>query len=113
MKKIGWIGYGNTGVPTTDNLRRCGHHLMSYVRNKHKLNVNFDSDKRFIFTDSISKLVEHSDYIFLMLPNDDTNEGVINKLAQIPLNHRLIIKMSTISPNPSLKTEHLLKQHSA
>ena len=84
---------------------------MVYARNKQKLSTDFD--KRFSLTDSLSELVQYSDYIFLMLPNDDSCTDIVNKLIEISLNQKLIINRSTVSPAASIQLAQSLRQYNA
>lgn len=109
MKKIGWIGFGNMGVPMSYNLLNNGHEMMVYSRNIQKMGSKLD--ERFLWTDSLAELVAHSAYIFLMLPDDEACEEIVNRLTAFPLDKRLVINMSTISPDMSIHLAFLLKQH--
>lgn len=109
MKKIGWIGYEKMGKPMVNNLLNAGYGLTVYTRNK----VIANDLPRLDFTDSLAEIVDNSDYIFFMLPNDETCEEVARELIGLPIANKLLINMSTISPDTSIKLQNLFKPHHA
>jgi len=101
-QKIGWIGLGNMGIPMAKNLLKANYEVTVYNRTKEK-------EKELIKLGATSaaspqELIEKCDVVFTMLTNDDAvKEVYLNEtgLLSKPKPNKLIINMSTISPETS------------
>jgi 3-hydroxyisobutyrate dehydrogenase len=101
-QKIGWIGLGNMGNPMAKNLLKANYEVTVYNRTKEK-------EKELIKLGATSaanpqELIEKCDIVFTMLTNDDAvKEVFLNEtgLLSKPKTNKLIINMSTISPETS------------
>jgi len=101
-QKIGWIGLGNMGNPMAKNLLKANYEVTVYNRTKEK-------EKELIKLGATSaanpqELIEKCDIVFTMLTNDDAVKDVfLNEtgLLSKPKTNKLIINMSTISPETS------------
>ncbi len=109
MEKIGWIGFGNMGKPMATNLQKNGYGVMVYVRQAAPSGDGIPPG--FIFTNSLSELVAHSSFIFLMLPNDQACEEILKELVALNTEGNLIVNMSTISPDASVRLGSLLDKN--
>lgn len=101
-EKIGWIGLGNMGNPMVKNLLKANYEVTVYNRTKDKeqelINLGATSAK------SPQELIKNCDIVFTMLTNDDAVKEVFlneNGLLSEPVTGKLIINMSTISPETS------------
>lgn len=101
-RKIGWIGLGNMGIPMAKNILKANYELTVYNRTKEKeqelINLGATSAA------SPQELIEKCDIVFIMLTNDDAVKDVFQNekgLLSKPETGKLIINMSTISPETS------------
>lgn len=111
-QKIGWIGLGNMGNPMVKNLLKANYEVTVYNRTKEKEQelINLGA------TSAISpqELIEKCDIIFTMLTNDDAVKDVFQNeigLLSKPETSKLIINMSTISPETSRYLETISNKH--
>lgn len=98
MERIGFIGLGNMGHPMAKNLENAGFPLTVFNRTKAKTQA-FQQQSRVV--ESVADLVAQSDVIFTMLTNDQAVESVYNDVLKTPIDGKLFIDMSTISPRMS------------
>jgi 3-hydroxyisobutyrate dehydrogenase len=111
-QKIGWIGLGNMGNPMVKNLLKADYEVTVYNRTTEKEKELIDLGAT--SAASPQELIEKCDIVFIMLTNDDAVKDVFqNKtgLLSKPKSGKLIINMSTISPEASkylaeISTEH-------
>ncbi len=95
MKKIGWIGLGNMGLPMAHNLEKANFPLAVYNRSIEKT-ASFNGTNATI-CNSIAELVEQSDLIFTMLTNDEAVTEVYNTIFSLTIAGRIFVDMSTVS----------------
>lgn len=100
--KLGWIGLGNMGNPMVKNLLKAGFEVSIYNRSR-------DKEKELVEAGAVSApdpaaVVAAADIIISMLSNDDAvktvYEGTSGLLAT-PASGKLLIDMSTVSPETS------------
>ena len=112
-QKIGWIGLGNMGNPMVKNLLKADYEVTVYNRTK-------DKEQELIHLGATSatspqELIKKCDIIFTMLTNDDAVKDVFqNKtglLSSKPVTGKLIINMSTISPETSRYLAEISNKH--
>jgi len=112
MKKIGWIGLGNMGMPMAKNLQKANFNLSVYNR-------SVDKTTEFIGTNAgvsntIAELVKDSDIVFTMVSNDTAARSVYDEILAIEtIDGKLFIDMSTISQQLSLTIADELKAKQA
>ena len=112
MKKIGWIGLGNMGIPMAQNLEKAGFPLTVYNRSLGKT-VSFENGKTAI-AKTIGELVHQSDIIFTMITNDAAIEVVYNEILALEnIEGKIFIDMSTISQKLSIATAQKIKSKGA
>jgi len=95
MKKIGWIGLGNMGLPMAHNLEKANFPLAVYNRSIQKT-TSFNGTNATI-CNSIAELVEQSDLIFTMLTNDEAVTEVYNTIFSLTIAGKIFVDMSTVS----------------
>ncbi len=95
MKKLGWIGLGNMGLPMAHNLEKANFPLAVYNRNIEKT-ASFNGTNATI-CNSIAELVEQSDLNFTMLTNDEAVTEVYNTILSLTIAGKIFVDMSTIS----------------
>jgi 3-hydroxyisobutyrate dehydrogenase len=101
--KLGWIGLGNMGNPMTKNLLKAGFEVVVFNRNR-------DKEKELIELGATSaastqELMQTCDVVITMLSNDEAVKEVYeseNGLLSQDNPGKLIINMSTVSPETSL-----------
>ena len=111
--KIGWIGLGNMGNPMVQNLLKAGYQVTVFNRSKEKetalLALGATSAA------SPKELISNCDVIVTMLSNDAAVKDVFeneNGLLAAKITGKLIINMSTVSPETSRYLAALSTNHS-
>ena len=111
-QKIGWIGLGNMRNPMVKNLLKADYEVTVYNRTKEKeqelINLGATSAA------SPEELIKKCDIVFIMLTNDDAVKEVFqnkNGLLLTPETDKLIINMSTISPETSRYLAEICDKH--
>lgn len=100
-KKIGWIGLGHMGTPMALNLVKAGFNISVYNRTAEKMKPLTDAGAK--ACSSIAELREKVDIIFTMLSDDNATKTVYDSLLSEKTTSKLIINMSTISPELAIK----------
>jgi len=111
MKKIGWIGLGNMGLPMAHNLEKANFPLAVYNRSIEKA-TSFNGTNATI-CNSIAELVEQSDLIFTMLTNDEAVTEVYNTILSLTIAGKIFVDMSTISQELSESTAQKIEEKGA
>jgi len=111
MKKAGWIGLGNMGFPMVINLLSAKYEVNIYTSNQGK--ANNMKEKGANISSSIINLAENSDIIFLMLPDDNACQETLDKMKSSDLTGKLIVNMSTVSPQASIRFNTEMKERNA
>ncbi|MCC8434537.1 NAD(P)-dependent oxidoreductase [Brevibacillus sp. M2.1A] len=99
---IGWIGLGNMGIPMASNLLAAGYDVRVWNRTPGKAAplVALGAKK----TATLSELVAESDVLFTMVSDDDAVKAIYtgsDGLLRLPVQGKLAVDMSTISPDTS------------
>lgn len=95
MENIGFIGLGNMGHPMAKNLEKAAVPLTVFNRTSAKVE---DFAEQSQVASTIPDLVAQSDIIFTMLTNDLAVNQVYETLLNCPVEGKLLIDMSTVSP---------------
>ena len=103
MKKIGFIGLGNMGLPMAKNIINAGIEINAFDKSPKaqekaaSLGMNVKN--------TVNEVVRDIDALITMLPNDKAVENVFfeNNLFDQMDQYSLIIESSTISPEVSKK----------
>lgn len=99
---IGWIGLGNMGIPMASNLLAAGYDVRVWNRTPGKAAplVALGAKE----TATLSELVAESDVLFTMVSDDDAVKAIYtgsDGLLSLPVQGKLAVDMSTISPDTS------------
>lgn len=99
---IGWIGLGNMGIPMASNLLAAGYDVRVWNRTPGKAAplVALGAKE----TATLSELVAQSDVLFTMVSDDDAVKAIYtgsDGLLSLPVQGKLAVDMSTISPDTS------------
>ncbi|MGF9905580.1 NAD(P)-dependent oxidoreductase [Brevibacillus porteri] len=99
---IGWIGLGNMGIPMASNLLAAGYDVRVWNRTPGKAAplVALGAKE----TANLSELVAQSDVLFTMVSDDDAVKAIYtgsDGLLSLPVQGKLAVDMSTISPDTS------------
>lgn len=99
---IGWIGLGNMGIPMASNLLAAGYDVRVWNRTPGKAAplVALGAKE----TATFSELVAQSDVLFTMVSDDDAVKAIYtgsDGLLSLPVQGKLAVDMSTISPDTS------------
>lgn len=112
--QLGWIGLGHMGVPMASRLRRAGHPLHVYNRTENKTASLVAEGATSLH--SPRELAEQSDIIFIMLADGNAVESVLHQddgLLASDLKNKIVVNLSTISPEESTQFAQLVEQTGA
>jgi 3-hydroxyisobutyrate dehydrogenase len=109
--KIGWIGLGNMGTPMSQRLIKAGYSVTVYNRSK----AREEALKLTGATTASSPriLMEQVDVVFIMVTDDQAVREIFtgdNGLLGSKTNGKIIINMSTVSPDISKEMASLCNQ---
>jgi 3-hydroxyisobutyrate dehydrogenase len=111
--KLGWIGLGNMGNPMVMNLLKAGFEVSVFNRTKDKEAPLLIAGAK--AASSLQNLKETCDVVLTMLSNDaavkEVFEGPIGLLSAASAG-KIIINMSTVSPETSRYLKTICNQHS-
>ena len=111
MKKIGFIGLGNMGLPMAKNISKAGIEVNAFDLSEKAL-IHAENLGMSIKQDSKSVL-EDIDALITMLPNGSSVEKIFleDNLLEVINKRTLIIESSTISPGISKKISTIAKNY--
>lgn len=108
--QLGWIGLGKMGKPMSEKLIKAGYSLSVYNRSKEK---EGPLKKEGATTASSPKeLFEETDVVFLMVSDDSAVRDIFTGekgLLAASSKNKIIVNMSTVSPEVSREMAILLK----
>ena len=103
MKKVGFIGLGNMGLPMANNILKAGIEVNAFDLSTDAMHK---ADELGMITKSYaSEVIENIDALITMLPNDTAVENIYLKddlIGKISKN-TIVIESSTINPEISKK----------
>lgn len=111
LKKIGWIGLGNMGMPMCQNLIKAGYPAVVNDMIKEKVQSVLDMGAE--WADTPREVAEKADYIFTMLPNGKILRSVTdgeNGISAGITPGKIMIDMSTISAAESVAVAELIEE---
>ena len=111
MKKIGFIGLGNMGLPMANNISKAGIEVNAFdlsekaLKQAENLGMSIKQDSK--------SVLEDIDDLITMLPNGSSVEKIFleDNLLEVINKRTLIIESSTISPGISKKISTIAKNH--
>ena len=111
MKKIGFIGLGNMGLPMANNISKAGIEVNAFdlsekaLKQAENLGMSIKQDSKGV--------LEDIDALITMLPNGSSVEKIFleDNLLEVINKRTLIIESSTISPEISKKISTIAKNH--
>ena len=110
--KLGWIGLGNMGNPMVKNLIKAGFEVVVFNRTKEKETELIESGAK--SAENPQHLLKICDVVFTMLSDDEAvkavfegNSGLLTKEQP----GKLIINMSTVSPETSRYLSEISRKH--
>ena len=111
MKKIGFIGLGNMGLPMANNISKAGIEVNAFDLSEKAL-IHAENLGMSIKQDS-KGVLEDIDALITMLPNGSSVEKIFleDNLFEVINKRTLIIESSTISPEISKKISTIAKNH--
>ena len=110
--KLGWIGLGNMGNPMAKNLIKADFDVVVFNRTKEKETELIQAGAK--SANSPQQLLEICDVVFTMLSNDEAVKAVFEgKLGLLAKKQpgKLIINMSTVSPETSRYLSKISNKH--
>lgn len=111
MKKIGFIGLGNMGLPMANNISKAGIEVNAFDLSEKAL-IHAENLGMSIKQDS-KGVLEDIDALITMLPNGSSVEKIFleDNLLEVINKRTLIIESSTISPEISKKISTIAKNY--
>ena len=111
MKKIGFIGLGNMGLPMAKNISKAGIEVNAFDLSEKAL-IHAENLGMSIKQDS-KGVLEDIDALITLLPNGSSVEKIFleDNLLEVINKRTLIIESSTISPGISKKISTIAKNH--
>jgi 3-hydroxyisobutyrate dehydrogenase len=112
--KLGWIGLGNMGNPIVKNLLKAGYPVTVYNRTKGRDTEVVDAGAS--VAESPQQLAEGCDVIMIMVSDDNAVKQIFNEdngLLKVSLTGKLIIDLSTVSPDTSHELAAICKKQGA
>ena len=111
MKKIGFIGLGNMGLPMANNISKAGIEVNAFdlsekaLKQAENLGMSIKQDSK--------SVLEDIDALITMLPNGSSVEKIFleDNLLEVINKRTLIIESSTISPEISKKISTIAKNY--
>ena len=111
MKKIGFIGLGNMGLPMANNISKAGIEVNAFdlsekaLKKAENLGMSIKQDSK--------SVLEDIDALITMLPNGSSVEKIFleDNLLEVINKRTLIIESSTISPEISKKISTIAKNY--
>ena len=110
MKKIGWIGLGNMGIPMAAQLLKASYPVTVYNRSTEKESALTAMGAA--VAESPEALSRESDVVIVMVTDDQAITAVFEGekgLIHGQIDGKVIINMSTVSPAISKKMDELCK----
>jgi 3-hydroxyisobutyrate dehydrogenase len=111
MHTLGWIGLGHMGEPMAKNLLNVGYKVNVYNRSPQKTVPLVDTGATKL--NSPKEIAKQSDLIFIMLSDTNAVHAVLtsdNGLLEGICARKIVINMSTISPEDSLTFASLISK---
>lgn len=109
--KMGWIGLGKMGKPMSGQLLKAGYDVTVYNRTTEKEDkLKSEGAKT---AKSPKQLMEECDLIFMMISDDEAVRNVFegeDGILAAKVKDRVVINMSTVSPDISKEMAFLLKE---
>jgi len=96
VRKLGFIGLGNMGMPMAVNLLKKGGALLIYNRTAAKCAPL--AEQGAAVAASVAEIAENTDVIFLSLPGPAQVEDVVRTLIEHGTAGQIIVDTSTVSP---------------
>jgi 3-hydroxyisobutyrate dehydrogenase len=109
MHTLGWIGLGHMGTPMAQNLLQADYKVNVYNRSQDKTTALVEIGA--VKLASPREIVEQSDIIYLMLSDSHAIRDVltqVNGVLSADLQGKIVVDMSTISPEDSLSFARLV-----
>src|SRR6185437_8938096 len=108
---IGWIGLGNMGIPMSQRLIKAGYPVTVYNRNRTKETSLRTAGAA--TAETPAALIQRSEVIFIMVTDDQAIRDIFsgeNGLLRIQTKGKLIVNMSTVSPDISREFGELCRK---
>ncbi len=111
LKNIGWIGLGAMGIPMALNLLKAGYNLTVYNRTKEKEKKL--TTQGALPSESPGSVMESNEIVIVMVSDDEAVRQIftgIDGLLSASTQQKIIINMSTVSPEISAEMVDLCKE---
>jgi len=110
-ESIGIVGLGRMGAAMAERLSREGFQVSGWTRSG--IPAERANDLGIAAADSIEALAEASDVIILALLDDAAVHSTLDALAALPIDRKLVVDTSTVSPETSRAHEAAMKNKGA
>lgn len=110
--KIGWIGLGRMGIPMSQRLLNEGYKLIIYNRTRGKDESLVANGAKVAV--SPAQVIQQSDIVIVMVSDDNASREIFTGkegLLNAGVNNKIIVNMSTVSPDISKELSALCQKH--
>lgn len=111
MKKIGFVGLGNMGLPMSKGLVKAGYEVNGFDLNEEAVAELTKAGGK--SKDTLKEVVESSDVVFTSLPSNNAVEAVFlgdDGLVNSSDNKTILVDTSTVAPEVNQKLEKAAKE---
>jgi 3-hydroxyisobutyrate dehydrogenase len=110
-KSVGFIGMGTMGSRMVTRLLSAGHRVIVFNRNREKVQPLVQQGAN--AAETIQDLVRSADYVCISVSNDEASRDVVSQILQTECADKVIISLSTISPDASEELAHEISSKNA
>ena len=109
IKKVGWVGLGQMGLPMVGHLLHSGFEVEVYNRSPEKAQAVVE--KGALLAPNVETVVQNNDVLFLMVSDYPAIESLLTPAVLAALKGKVVVNMSTVSPTQNQLIEAQLKSH--
>ena len=109
IKKVGWVGLGQMGLPMVGHLLHSGFEVEVYNRSPEKAQAVVE--KGALLAPNVETVAQNNDVLFLMVSDYPAIESLLTPAVLAALKGKVVVNMSTVSPTQNQLIEAQLKSH--
>jgi 3-hydroxyisobutyrate dehydrogenase-like beta-hydroxyacid dehydrogenase len=110
-KIVGFVGIGTMGSRMVVRLLQDCHKVVVFSRNKDKAKLLVEKGAKLAAT--VAELVLASDYILILVPDDNAIKDVITRAVSVECSGKVFISLSTISPDMAEELSEIITNSNA
>ena len=109
IKKVGWVGLGQMGLPMVGHLLHSGFEVEVYNRSPEKAQAVVE--KGALLAPNVETVAQNNDVLFLMVSDYPAIESLLTPAVLAALKGKVVVNMSTVSPTQNQLIGAQLKSH--